>query len=644
MVGRVTGNSAVVNLVTAEDLSATVQARVRWAETLEDVPGSPNVSPIISTSDSSARMVLEISGLQPNQKYFYQVEYETSDEPGVWVAMPQICEFHSQRTAGQSFSFCLVADPHWGHPNKVLPDSPQRWTGQQCLQRILEDEEFDFFVDLGDSAYPTRIESGEEALSRYADWRKVMADITRKMPAFVVLGNHEQEAGFFQKGTDDPPEYLWNELSSTQYHQKWATEARLRFVPNPRRDTYPEGGEGAPGYDTAAEWGAGTDPWNNGISSNIQNFYAWTWGDALFIVLDPCRYTLVGSTVFTTSPSEWTLGPTQMSWLQDVLAASTASWKFVIAHHQVGGGLIDVGGDSIEDGGTERAYARGSAVEADHPGTEQALIHQLMLQHGVQFFVYGHDHAFCDSVKDGIHYICCGRPTFLNPWWSHDGMLNSYGSILVQGQDKPWTRALWHVLGYAKFHVTPDKVTVQWIRTGYSFPKNVVPIEDAQRDWRESWLGKAYPVNEPPLSVNVAMIPTDVDGVRTVAGAVVSDFFEVPTSEDYYEQPDPVRPEDYDDTEVAISEGFPVEPGSPTYAVVDTVPELIYERSWLYRGDSDDDGDRDLVDYGAMQGCYSPEAGSVPEADPCTQMDLDGDQDVDSDDFADFMADFGGPG
>ena len=56
MVGRVTGSSAFVNLVTAEDLSATVQAQVRWAQTPEDLPGSPNVSPVVSTSDPSARM------------------------------------------------------------------------------------------------------------------------------------------------------------------------------------------------------------------------------------------------------------------------------------------------------------------------------------------------------------------------------------------------------------------------------------------------------------------------------------------------------------------------------------------------------------------------------------------------------------
>ena len=125
-------------------------------------------------------------------------------------------------------------------------------------------------------------------------------------------------------------------------------------LPNPRGDTYPEGGEGAPGLDTAAEWGAGADPWNDGSRSHLQNFYAWTWGDALFVVLDPFRYTLVGAGVRPTSPSQWTLGPAQKRWLETVLANSGARWKFVIAHHLIGG-LVAPDGE---------AYARGGAAAA----------------------------------------------------------------------------------------------------------------------------------------------------------------------------------------------------------------------------------------------------------------------------------------
>jgi len=637
MIGRVTGSHAVLNLVTSANLSATVQARVRWAKQPAALPTSPNVSPVALADRPWATLGLKITGLQPNRKYFYQVQYETSDDPGVWVNVPCIGEFYSQKTSGESFSFCLVADAHWGHAWQVQPGSPQRWTGEQCLRRILEDRDFDFCVDLGDSPYPLTIRSAVEALNRYADWRAIMAGITARMPVFLVLGNHEQEAGFFQRGTDHPPQYLWNHLSATQYQQKWATEARLRFVPNPRGDTYPQGGEGPPQYDSADDWHAGTDPWNDGTRSHIQNFYAWTWGDALFVVLDPFRYTRVGSCTVPNSPSQWTLGPTQMRWLHDVLAASDARWKFILAHHLVGGGLINIYGQSIQDGGNDWAYGRGSGIEADRPGTEQAIIHRLALQHGVQFFVYAHDHAFCHSVNDGVHYICCGRPTFLNEWWRGEGMRESYGNLLVQGQDKPWTRMLYSVLGYAKFYVTPDLVTMEWIRTGYSFPPAIVPIQQARRDWRESWAGKPYPVVS-PISIEVSMVPTDVDGIRTVQGATVTRFFRRPPGRDYYIQPDRVRPEDFANRKV------PMDDFQRVVAAVDTIPEHLYQYTWWYDGDdAGDSGHRDLADYAALQVCYSPESGSVPSTKACACMDLDDDQDVDPRDVAAFMSGFSGP-
>ncbi|MCP4592122.1 MAG: hypothetical protein GY842_15415 [bacterium] len=630
MVGRVTASDAVVNMVSAENLSATVQARVRWAETSVGLPTSPNVSAIVSTSDTSATLELAITGLQANRKYYYLVQYETTDAPGVWMDMPEIGEFYSQRTAGQSFSFCVLADPHWA---TLHPGSPHEWTAQQALQRILEHGGFDFCIDLGDSACPNSMDSAEEGLSFYAEYRAYMAGITRKMPTFVVLGNHEREAGFFQRGAG--LQRMPNGLGPTDYHQRWATEARLRFVPNPQGDTYPEGGEGAPGYDTADEWAPDYDPgdpqaWYDPthITSDLQNFYAWTWGDALFIVLDPHRYTKVGLTRVPTDPSDWTLGPTQMIWLQNVLAASAARWKFVLSHHQVGG---------FVKSGFGKAYGRGSAVEARDPEREQYAVQQLMEQHGVQFFVYGHDHAFCDSVERGVHYLQCGRPTNVSSWYTTTPeMRDSYGDLLIQGQDKEWIRALYNVVGYTQFHVTPDSVTMKWIRTGYSFTSDPLPIEEAQRDWLECWVGRAHAVAS-PSSVNVAMAPTDVDGVYTVAGAQLSDCSEPPAGEDYYMQPYPIRPEEYADTEVPI-DTFP-----ESVAVVDSVPELMYERTWLYRGDADDDGDRDLADYAAVQECYSPGAGSVPPTEPCAMMDQDGDEDVDLEDLAGFVQGFTGP-
>lgn len=587
MIGRVTDHSAVVNLVTAENLDEGVLARVRWAGSADALPDSPQVSPTFAAGQPLSRLELPIAELQPNQDYVYRVEFASRASPQCWLTMDHLGSFSSQKTSGRSFSFCVVADPHWGEGRYVPLGGPRWWTGEQCLQRILADEPFDFMIDLGDSPQPSRTDSPTEAVARYLQYRDVMAPVTHTMPTYLVLGNHEKEAGFHQKGTDDPePPPLWNHQSATQYRQKWSAEARLLCIPNPRGDTYPEGGEGAPGYDSLDDWLGEEGPWNDGTRSHLQNFYAWTWGDGLFIVLDPFRYTLVGSITGTNSPSQWTLGPTQLQWLEDVLAGSNATWKFILCHHQVGGGLINAPGHPIEDGGTKRAYGRGSAVEADRPGTEQAIIHNLMLQYGAQFFVYGHDHAFCHSVMDGVHYLCCGRATHLNAWWGRRGMLDSYGSIVNQGQDRPWIEALYNVLGYTKFGVTSSRVTMQWIRTGYSFRNRSTPIEQAERDWRESWVGHQYRVDS-PWSVRVTMPPRDVRGVRTVAGAQVPSFFTPPPGVNYYDPPYPVI-SDHDSGSPPGSPGpgnsrspaIPLADFPEPVAVVDTVPELIYEVSF----------------------------------------------------------------
>jgi|GEM_PF-5900878 len=571
MIGRVTDQDAVVNVISGANPGEGVLVRVRWALADEPLPASPYVSPTFITADPLSRIEAPVTDLAPNQDYAYQVEYASAAAPDDWRTNGVISSFQSQKTSGRSFGFSVMADAHWGQIGKVVPGEARWATGVFCLRQIARENACDFAIDLGDSPFTT---SAEFALSRdqYLDYRDLLTPITRKMPVYLALGNHECEAGFYQRGTDDGEQYgaLWNKLEAEDYRQLVTTRARLMCIPNPRGDTYPEGGEGAPGYDSLNDWLGEPGPWNDGApTTHLQNFYAWTWGDALFVVLDPFRYTLVGSVVFPNSPAQYTLGPTQLQWLEDVLAASTATWKFIFAHHQVGGGLINRGGFTIEDGGTGYAYGRGSAIEADRAGVEQMLIHEMMLQHGAQFFVYGHDHGFSHSAIDGVHYLCCGRPTFLNRWWTADGMTESYGDLLIQGQDKPWMQLLHSIVGYARFEVEPGRVVLQWLRTGFSYSPMSPTIPGYDRDWNESWAGRSYDVDS-PHAVTVATPPKQVDGVRTIAGAEIPGLFEPPTGVDYRV---PLGRLSWSSPPGRIAlDNFP-----EMTAVVDAYPEVVYE-------------------------------------------------------------------
>jgi len=581
VVGRVTDRGAVVNLVSAANLATTLRARVRWAPAAEGLGPNAQVSPAASVSGPWEKLELPLSGLSANTRYCYRAEYETAEEPEVWREIEETGEFRSQRGAGEAFDFSVIADAHWGEREFDFDlESVWGYNGRACLAQILADGESDFCVDLGDSAYLARITSEAQALRHYAEYRRVLAPLLARMPLYYVLGNHEQEAGFFQHGDGGAISMseFGNHLEPDEYHQKWGTHARLTFIPNPRGDTYPQGGEGAPGCDSSADWGAGSDPWNDGERAHLQNFYAWSWGDALFVVLDPFRYTLPGQFVYTTAPQQWALGETQMRWLEETLAASQHRWKFVFAHHLVGGGLIGIDGSGIDEG-NGRAYGRGSGVEAGRMETEQAVVHRLMQQHRVQFFVYGHDHCFCHSVLDDIHYLSCGRPSYLSLWFNNGGILDSYGDVLKRGGDRPWTRALYTVLGYTRFHVSPEEVRMEWVRTGFSFRPNVIPnfyCDFPERDWLECWAGRSYREASADAVV-VARVPRDVDGVRTKAGAAIRDYSNPPDGQDYYLQPIPTRPEAYQSTTIPLHD-FPA--GNDGVAVVDYVPEVVYRQSW----------------------------------------------------------------
>jgi predicted phosphodiesterase len=92
----------------------------------------------------------------------------------------------------------------------------------------------------------------------------------------------------------------------------------------------------------------------------------------------------------------------------------------VLIHHAVGG---KAGNEA------NARYGRGGGLAAEVG--EQATVHQLMKDNGVQIFFYGHDHVFVDMTVDGIHYTevgASGAPwkfttaeTGYTDYWSESG-------------------------------------------------------------------------------------------------------------------------------------------------------------------------------------------------------------------------------
>ena len=242
----------------------------------------------------------------------------------------------------------------------------------------------------------------------YTALRQALGRLPSEVPLFKALGNWEGENG-------------WH----PERERGWARQARMSFIPNPGPGTYPEGG------------------------SKHGDYYGFTWGDALFLVLNVTGYTYSDHAMNSPigKPNDWTLGKDQTSWLYKKLSNSKAKWKFLFIHHTVGGNA----GDNVNS-----RYGRGGGRAATIG--EQVQIHNWMKQFRVQALFYGHDHVFTDIPVDGIHYICVGSA---GAPWKFDRT--------VTGYDTYWTQS-----GYTWVDVRGDKTKISFLKPETFTPEDKV--------------------------------------------------------------------------------------------------------------------------------------------------------------------------
>ncbi len=287
---------------------------------------------------------LEMSGLKPDTSYTYQLSYRRAGDE---VTKDAVRTFHTQRRGGSRFSFVMQADSH-------LDNNTDPRVYQQTLANMLADKP-DFMIDLGDTTMVDKFgQFFRRSESQYLGQRYYMGRIAHSAPIFMVLGNHDGERG------------------ERADMANWSLDMRHKFFPNP------------------------TD------GNDKHSYYAFHWGNALFIALDPFWAT----TERGASGWSMTLGETQYRWLTKTLASSRAAFKFVFIHHLVGGLGRDVRGGArtaayMEWGGRN---ADGSDGFKEHrPGWEMPL-HQLFVKSGVSAVFHGHDHLFVKEELDGIIY------------------------------------------------------------------------------------------------------------------------------------------------------------------------------------------------------------------------------------------------
>jgi phosphodiesterase/alkaline phosphatase D-like protein len=387
LLSRPTDTSININVIPDSAIELYYEYKVSGGTTYSSTP-------IVSAAADEPCNVV-ISGLSPDTKYDYRINYHLPGETD-WVTRSEH-SFHTQRPPGKPFTFVVTSDAHSSMSGNLF--SASRFN--QTLGHIAADQP-DLWIDTGDSPCLDNQDTLQEYQQGYLNYRNLITLVSGDIPIFKVLGNHEQENGW---NLDDEPD-------PADTHPVMANNARRAIFPSPKPDGFYSGN-----LDDSLTYLDG--------DHLREDYYAWTWGDALFIILDPYWYTMTWPQEDSTYPFggendpssetrgtrwDWTLGIDQYLWLKDTLANSTALYKFVFIHH-VTGGIIPYG-----RGGTEIAgYFEwggmnwdGTPGWATHRSDVDARwttpIHQLMDQYNVTMLFHGHDHFYAKQTLDDIVY------------------------------------------------------------------------------------------------------------------------------------------------------------------------------------------------------------------------------------------------
>ena len=285
---------------------------------------------------------------QPDTPYFYRLSFRKPGETA-FQARPE-GRFHTQRAPGSPFMFGIQGDSHPERPQMSDPDLYARTLLHAASGKP------DLYICMGDdfSVDTLRTVNMDTVGERYTLQRPFLGLVAQSAPIFLLNGNHEQAS-------------LFNFNQSDVRHDVavWAQEARNRYYPTPAPDGFYSG-------DTTLLKSIGL----------LKDYYSWTWGDALFVVLDNYWQTpVLVDAGFRDQPGgpgpggrgpgdrgpggrgpgdrgaggrgrggrggpgdpnrDWwglSLGEAQYQWFKRTLEQSKARHKFVFAHHVLGSG------------------------------------------------------------------------------------------------------------------------------------------------------------------------------------------------------------------------------------------------------------------------------------------------------------------
>lgn len=404
VLGRPTNTSIAVNVMATEPVTAVIEygyTKTRYSAKTKEL----NVS-------VSNPAVFDLTGLKASTKVYYRVNHKSSGAST--FSLGKQYSFTTARKSGSTFSFSVHGDTHPERAGKMFNAELYAVT----LANIASQQP-DFHILMGDDfSIDPLISKGQANKSNvekiYSTHRNWLAAVGSSVPIYLINGNHEQAAAYLLDGSTASPAVL-------------AGNARLKYFPLPAPDAFYSGNQ--------------TEISGVGLP---RDYYSWTWGDALFVTLDPYWHSATavdnvagvlvpedqGATAATSKPKKgatsvaspapgggngktsnlWSIGigDEQYAWLKKTLENSKAKYRFVFAHHVMGTGrgAVEVS-TNYEWGGLD---PKGTTTFAKERPNWELPIHDLMVKHKVNIFFQGHDHIFCTQERDGLIYQSMPNP------------------------------------------------------------------------------------------------------------------------------------------------------------------------------------------------------------------------------------------
>lgn len=464
----VTGTlNVVLGRPTASSIAMNVMAEVGTEVSVDYglSSGTYGASSTVEKVGSGGTVVLELARLAANTRYYYRARYRAPSDTA-FRSEPER-SFVTQRAAGASFTFGVQGDSHPERAGNMFNADLYA-----ANMRNVAASGHDFYLALGDdfSSEPLidRNALSQEAVNQlYAAQRAWFGVPGHSTPVFLVNGNHEQAAAYLLNGRYPTP------YANTPVFQ---LRARTSYFALPVTDGF---------YDADLEQLSGVGP--------LRDYYAWTWGDALFVTIDPYWHSPVpvdnGVPGVDKARDQWesTIGDAQYAWLKRVLETSKARYKFVFEHHVLGTGrgaaaLVH----SFEWGGYNRA---GTAYEfPSMRPTWTKPLHQLFNDTGVTIVFSAHDHVFARETVDRVVYQSVPNPAD-NTYTAFNADAYLPARVLLPGaRYVPGDGVVQPNAGHLSVAVGPQQVTVSYVRA-------VLPGDDARAGASNGSVSARYSVS-----------------------------------------------------------------------------------------------------------------------------------------------------